>query len=65
MPETKLKSLLVDLAACRRALGPYTGRLNDNDAFRVNDAALARVIVRLCQVTEDLVEEVKFLMIHH
>ena len=65
MPETKLKTLLVDLAACRSALGPYVGRHNDNDAFRVNDAALARVIVRLCQVTEDLVEEIKFLMIHH
>jgi hypothetical protein len=64
MPETKLKSLLVDLAACRKALGPYTGRVNDNDAFRVNDAAIARVIVRVAQVVEDLVHEVELLMIH-
>jgi hypothetical protein len=64
MPETKLKSLLVDLAACRKALGPYTALQNINDAYRCNDAAIARVIVRVSQVVEDLVHEVELLMIH-
>lgn len=53
----KLQRLLAELDSCRRALAFYVGRVNDNNPNAHANAALAKILDRVCETVQEVIKE--------